>query len=57
MSMFFGLIPTEAHQGSCQVALDDGNVFIGGGRQIIDAKWTDLKSGLVIFVLRLIKLL
>ena len=48
MSMFIGLVSTEAHQGSCQVALDGGNVFIAGGRQFIDAKFVDLKSGVVI---------
>ena len=31
------------------MALDDGNIFIGGGRQRIEGSWVDFKTGNVVF--------
>ena len=43
-------LPPEHWQGACQVALDGGNIFIGGGRQVISGAWADLKTGIMVLI-------
>ena len=46
------VLPQAILQGACQVALDGGNIFIAGGRQLIEdeSAWVDFKTGIVVTI-------